>query len=301
MLCCVAFVRVLVLAQASDINGISLKFSDRIVWLLSEIIKNPINPHFTHYFFESLASMIKSSSSFPETFNLLEAKVVPHLYNILQSDQSDLFPYSFQLMAVIVESNYRSEFPEYIKSLITVVIQPTLWSISCNVPGLVRFLQACFVKNPELFSSPQVVESLISIFRILVTSKINDVHGFSLISALFGILPKELIEKYIRPVLMLILSRIQAHKTQKLSSYFLQFLCFLLIEAKLPYGAKFIIQSLDQIQPNIYVMLFKSLFIPVIAKIQEPSDKKLVILGVSELLAEFQGLIQGPPDGSALW
>ena len=297
----VAFVRVLGLAQASDINAISLKFSDRIVWLLSEIIKNPINPHFTHYFFESLALMIRSSSSFPETFNLLESKVVPHLYNILQSDQSDLFPYSFQLMAVIVESNYVNEFPDYTKSLIPVVLQPALWSISCNVPGLIRFLQACFVKNPELFSSPQVVESLISIFRILVNSKLNDIHGFSLISALFGILPRELIERYIRPVLMLILSRIQSNKTQKLSSQFLQFICFLIIESKMPFGAKFAIQSLNQIQPNIYIMLFKSLFIPIITRIQEPSDKKLVILGISEMLMELQGLIQGSPDGSALW
>lgn len=289
------------LAQASDINAISLKFSDRIVWLLSEIIKNPINPHFTHYFFESLALMIRSSSSFPETFNLLESKVVPHLYNILQSDQSDLFPYSFQLMAFIVESNSRSEIPDYIKSIIPVILQPTLWSMSSNVPGLVRFLQACIVKNPELFSTPQVVESLISIFRVLINSKLNDVHGFSLISALFGILPSELIERYIRPVLVLILSRIQSHKTQKLSSQFLQFICFLVIESKMPFGAKFVIQSLEQIQPNIYIMLFKSLFVPIITKIQEPSDKKLIILGISELLLELQGLIQGPSDGSALW
>lgn len=289
------------LAQASDIDGISLKFSDRIVWLLSEIIKNPINPHFTHYFFESLALMIRSSASFPNTFNHLEAKVVPHLYSILQSDQSDLFPYSFQLMAIIVESNHRPELSDYIKSLITVVIQPNLWSISCNVPGLVRFLQACFVKSPDLFLTLQVVESLIGIFRILVNSKVNDIHGFNLITALFGILPKEMIEKYTRPVLLLILSRIQSHKTQKLSSYFLQFICFIAIEAKLPHGSKFIIQSLDQIQPNIYVMLFKSLFIPIIAIIQEPSDKKLVIYGISELLQELQGLIQGSPDGSALW
>jgi exportin-2 (importin alpha re-exporter) len=297
----IAFVRVLGLAQAADINAISLKFSDRIVWLLSEIIKNSINPHFTHYFFESLVLMIKSSVSYPETFNLLESKVVPHLYSILQSDQSDLFPYSFQLMAVIVETNPRTEIPDYIKSLIPVVLQPALWSISCNVPGLVRFLQSCLIKNPDSFSSPQVAESLINIFRILINSKLNDIHGFSLISVLFGILPGELIQKYIRPVLVLILSRIQSHKTQKLTSQFLQLICFLVIESKITYGAKFVIQSLDQIQPNIYIMLFKSLFIPIITRIQEPSDKKLVILGISELLLELQGLIQGPPDGTALW
>ena len=296
-----AFVRVLGLAQPSDIAGISVKFLDRIVWLLSEIIKNPINPYFTHYFFEALALMILASSSTPENFNLLEAKIVPHLFNILQSDQSDLFPYTFQLMAVIVESNYLPEFPDYINSLIPVVIQPTLWSISCNVPGLVRLLQSCFMKNPAVFLAPQTVESLITIFRILINSKVNDIHGFNLITALFGILPIEMVGKYTRPVLLLILSRVQTNKTQKLSSYFLLFLCYVMIESSIPHGSEFILQSLEQIQPNIHVMLFKSLFNPIISRIQEPSDKKLIIFGVSELLIQLQNLIQGSDEASALW
>lgn len=296
-----AFVRVLGLAQSSDIDGITLKFIDRIIWLLGEIIKNPINPQFTHYFFESLAHMIRASASSPGTFDLLETKVIPHLFTILQSDQSDLFPYAFQLMALFVESSHRAEFPEYIKSLLPVIIQPALWAFSCNVPGLVRLLQSCFVKKPDYFSTPQIVESIITIFRVLVNSKVNDIHGFGLISALFGILPSEMIEKYIRPVFLLILARIQANKTQKLSSYFLTFLCFIVIEANILNGAKFVIQSLEQIQSGIYIMLFKSLFIPVMIRIQEPSDKKLVIIGVCELLMELQGLIRSSVDAQSLW
>lgn len=296
-----AFVRVLGLAQASDVDGMSIKFCDRLVWLLSEIIKNSINPLFTHYFFEALALMIKGSSGSPDTFNLLESKVVPHLFNILQSDQSDLFPYTFQLMSILVESNYRPDFPDYIKSLIPVVMQPALWSVPCNIPGLVRFLQSCFVKNPEIFLNSQAVEALVSIFRILVNSKVNDIHGFSLISALFGILPAELIGKYFRTILLLILSRVQSNKTQKLSSYFMLFLCFVITETKIPDGAKFIITNLEQIQPNIYFMLFKSLFIPIIPRIQEPSDKKILVFGITELLLELKHLIQGPPDAASLW
>lgn len=48
-------------------------------------------------------------------------------------------------------------------------------------------------------------------------------------------------------------------------------------------------------------MLFKSLFLPVMIRIQEPSDKKLIIYGVSELLAELQGLIRGSVDSQSLW
>lgn len=290
------------LAQASDIDGITLKFIDRIIWLLGEIIKNPINPSFAHYFFESLAQMIRASASSTETYNILEVKIVPHIFTILQSEQSDMFPYAFQILALFLDSNYRSEFPDYIKSLIPVVLQPTLWTFSCNVPGLVRFLQSCFAKKAEYFSAPQVIESIINIFRVLVNSKINDVHGFGLISALFVILPSEMIEKYIRPILLLILARIQVHKTQKLSSYFLIFLCYIIMETNIENSPKFIIKSLEQIQPSIYVMLFKSLFIPVIIRIQEPSDKKLIIFGLCGLLEELQVFISSSStDSQALW
>ena len=245
--------------------------------------------------------MIKASSGSSETFNLLESRIVPQLFSILQSDQSDLLPYTFQLMAILVESNRSPDFPDYIKSLIPVVMQSALWSVPCNIPGLVRFLQSCFVKNPKMFSNPQAIEAVISIFRILVNSKINDIHGFSLISALFGILPAESIREYMRSILLLILSRIQSNKTQKLSSYFMLFLCFIIAEAKVPDGAKFIIATLEQIQPNIYVMLFKSLFIPIISKIQEPSDKKVLVFGMTELLLELKHLIRGSAEESSLW
>lgn len=291
----------LALSQASDVYGISMKFCDRIVWLLSEIIKNSINPLFTHYFFESLALMIKASTKSPETFHVLESKIVPLLFSILQSDQSDLFPYTFQLMSILVESDSRRDFPEYIKSLIPVVMQSVLWSVPCNIPGLVRFLQSCFMKCPENFSTPQSVEALISIFRILVNSKVNDVYGFSLISTLFGILSDELIRKYIRPIIILILSRIQSNKTQRLCSYFMLFICFIITETEVAESAKFIIFNLDQIQPNIYIMLFKSLFIPIISKIQEPSDKKVLVFGITELLLELKNMIGGSPDMSSLW
>jgi exportin-2 (importin alpha re-exporter) len=245
--------------------------------------------------------MIVSSSSFPGTFNSLESKVVPHMFQILQADQSDLFPYAFQLLAVIIEFNPRPDFPDYLNSLLPVVLQPALWSTSCNIPGLVRFLQSCFAKNPGFFISSQVIESIISIFRILVNSKINDVHGFNLMASFIGILSADDLSKYIRPVLILILGRIQAHKSQKLGSYFLLFICYIVVESKVSNGASFIIQNLNQIQPNIHFMLFKSLFIPVISRIQEPSDKKLLVFGISQIFIELQSFIQGSSEDISLW
>lgn len=245
--------------------------------------------------------MICGSSGSPGTFSELESKIVPQLFAILQSEHTDLFPCAFQVLAVFVEFSPRQDFPDYVISILPAVLQPTLWSTSSNIFSLVRFLQACFVKNPGFFNNPQSIEALISVFRILVNSKSNDFYGFSLISSLFGILNPELVEKYLRPIFILILTRVQSNKTQKLSMYFLLFICYLCVEIKVPQSAGFVIQSLEQIQSKIYLMLFKSLFIPVISRIQEPSDKKLIIFGITDLLMELRDLISGPEDMQMVW
>lgn len=243
--------RVLALAQPADVDNLCRAFLDRMAWLLSEIVKNPMSPLFDHYFFESLAIMIKSAGAAKvETFQLLESKIVPLLFSILQSEQSDLFPYAFQLLVVFVECGPVRGLSEYVRTLLPMVIQPPLWSVSCNIPALVRFLQACFVKDPAWFSTSQVVESILTLFRMLVNSRVNDIYGFALVNALNAILPAELMTQYTRPALLLILSRIQSHKSWKISSCTLLFLCNIIVESNIPSPTTFLLQTLEQIQPR---------------------------------------------------
>lgn len=294
--------RVLALAQPKDVEELCRKFLDRLVWLLGEVIKNPMNPFFNHFYFESMALMVKASAGFPETFQQLEAKLIPLMFTILQAEQSDLFPYAFQLLALFVEASpNRAVLPDYVKSLLPVIAQPVLWSISGNIPALTRFLQACIAKSPESFADFQFIESLLSIFRVLVNSKINDVYGFALISALFNVLPAGTVSRYLRPTFMLILSRVQTHKSQKLNSYILLFICGFITESQVPDPAQFLLQTLEQIQPRIYIMLFRSLFLSVIGKIQDSLDKKAVVVGCTEILKLLESMSTSTADDSQFW
>jgi exportin-2 (importin alpha re-exporter) len=78
--------------------------TQHLVGILAEISKNPSNPRFNHYLFESLAALIRYSSlaslsSFvgptsPENLALLEATVVPQLLAILSQGVEGTCPQS---------------------------------------------------------------------------------------------------------------------------------------------------------------------------------------------------------------
>ena len=59
--------------------------------------------------------------------------------------------------------------------------------------------------------------------------------------------------EYLKPIFILFLTRLQSSKTQKFSSGFLNFLCFLFVVRKEGWGVDGVIEVLDGIQPG-YVL-----------------------------------------------
>ena len=298
--------RVATLAEGKDVGAVAEKFSDRFLWLAGELIKNPMNPLFNHYFFESIALLLKATAPLPQfsaCYARLESQLVPLLFGILQAEQSDFFPYAFQLFGLLTESN--TQLPEYIKVLLPALNQPVLWSVPCNTPALVRFLQACLTRPAARELVLASLDGFIAVFRLLLNSKANEGHAFALISTLFLTAPLPTVQQYLRPVLMLCLTRVQAQKSQRLCTSLLLFFSLLLAEEKI--SAEELIQLLQQIQPRLYVMLLKSIFLPslpIIAKHPDQLDRKCVIAGFGRLLLALNPLMMmttGAIEDSPLW
>lgn len=294
-----AFMRVISLAPDTDITSVCAKFQDRLIWLLAEIVKNPMNPLFNHYLFESFAVMIKATaaSAPTSTFAQLESQLVPILFGLLQAEQSDLFPYTFQLFALMTECSPQPALPEYSRSLLPALTQPVLWAVPCNTPALIRFAQAVLTKegpNSSLYAS---MEALLGIFRLLLSSKVNEQHAFALLSALFSHAPLAVAQQHLRPALMLILTRVQRDKSQRLCTLILLFTSLLIGEDILgPDSAGYFLGVVEGIQPRLYLMLLKSLFIPSISKVIDPLDKKCVVLGMTRFLLCLKPLMGAEKD-----
>ncbi|MED6180174.1 hypothetical protein PIB30_007680 [Stylosanthes scabra] len=77
-----------------------------LAFILGEVCKNPKNPIFNHYLFESVAILVKrASEKDPSLVSVFEASLFPRLEIILTNDVTEFFPYTFQLLAQLVELN----------------------------------------------------------------------------------------------------------------------------------------------------------------------------------------------------
>jgi len=288
--------RVLELALPADVDKILTKFLDRLLWLFQEIAKSPTNPHFNHFFYECLVLFAIKTSSLSAQ---LEAKIVPVVFSLLQADQSDFYPYAFQILAALVE--VQTVLPDYCRNVLPLISQPVLWTSAGNVPALIRFIQSCSRKDPA--SVYNISNDLMSVVRPLILSKVNDVHGFALLGVLFRVMPEELMETHLRSAFMLCLHRAQAHKTLRFNVAFLSWFSYVIVESSLSESraASIIIAILEQIQGKIYQMLFKSLFLDAMGKISDFTERKLLVVAMSHVLVCLAPMLGSTGEDCAFW
>lgn len=121
----------------------------KLLEILSVIAKNPANPRFTHYVFESLGLLVKfSPSNEPTTAQSLIQLVVPSLLQILSEDVQEFVPYSFQLLSYLLERLPTGlALPEQYTALVRPLLLPVVWEFRGNVPGVTRLLIAIMERD----------------------------------------------------------------------------------------------------------------------------------------------------------
>lgn len=127
--------------------------------MLVEVCKNPKNPSFNHYLFETVACLIKhavpptgpSPSPSPppspsggiiETF---EQMLFPAFNLVLQQDVQEFHPYVFQVFAQLIELRSRP-LPGIYLAIFPPLLNPMFWERSGNIPALVVLVQAYLSK-----------------------------------------------------------------------------------------------------------------------------------------------------------
>ncbi|EFA77358.1 hypothetical protein PPL_12570 [Heterostelium album PN500] len=93
---------------------------------------NPSNHAFDHYCFEVIGSILKSIATVPESFKI----VMPLVQYVLQKDVQEFAPYTFQLLAILVENASIESFAPY-REIFPPLYHPNLWKRNANVPALI--------------------------------------------------------------------------------------------------------------------------------------------------------------------
>lgn len=261
--------------------------------ILLEVCKNPKNPGFNHYLFESVAALIKegtaASGDMVVTF---ESMLFPAFEHVLQQDVQEFHPYVFQIFAQLIELR-SAPLPAVYLQIFPGLLSPMFWERSGNVPGLVRLLQAYLSKAPSEIIAGNHLTGVLGVFQKLVASKAHDHEGFYILNAIVESLPLDSYQQYLPTVWQILFTRLQTSKTPKYTQCFLVFLC--LFVCKL--GPVVAMESVDQVQPGIFLMLLQQVWIPSMVNVEGFEEEKLLAVATTKCLTECPAVYQN----QALW
>ncbi|CAG8606090.1 18357_t:CDS:10 [Acaulospora morrowiae] len=259
---------------------------DHLNKILGEISKNPSNPRFNHYVFESIGALVRFiCSNNPAALQDFEGILLGPFQAILQQDVVEFVPYVFQIFSQLLEFHQETQLPDIYKSLLPALLLPNLWESSGNVPALVRMLHAYIYRDSSGIIANKQLEPILGIFQKLIASKANDKYGLELLCTIVQYVPTETLNQYIGAIISLLLRRLQSSKTEKFTLGFVNFVCFF-IAINLHSGPDYVIQAFDSIQEKLFLEVLNAFIIPDLQKVQGYTDRKVCSVAMTRLLTQ---------------
>ncbi|KNE72634.1 hypothetical protein AMAG_16397 [Allomyces macrogynus ATCC 38327] len=258
------------------------------VHALQLTMANPGNPKFTHYLFESIAALIKSTCDRDAAaVAQFEQYLFPVFQAMLAQDIAEFMPYVFQVMAQLLAYHPASAtvVPPAYDALLPPLLQPTLWENAGNVPALVALIKTYLVKAAPVLVARNQLAAVLGIFQKLVSSKAHATQGFELLQNIVACVPAAAFAPYRKAVLTVILTKLSGPSpAPKFVQAFIQFWAFYLAVAQ-P-NAQAAIAAFGEVQPGLATSLISHFVAPGIGKLTGRAPKRAVLLGFGRLLAE---------------
>lgn len=271
----------------------------RLGALLMEMCKNPPNPGFAHYLFESLAAVVRhqASGSAAERNAVLadtEAVLIGAQFDgpfmaVLSMDVVDYAPYVFQVLALLVEAREvgpGSPLPQLYMQIYPPLLTPMYWERPSNIPGLVRLLHAYLAKAAAEVTAGEQLERLLGVFRKLVGSRAHDHEGFLVLTVLIEGLPLANLSQYMPTVWQLIFGRLQTSGTGKFRRAFMVLLSVFVVK----HGVAALEESVNAVQAGMLNMLVAQVWLASASLVAGKVDRKAQNLALTKLLTEWPSL-----------
>lgn len=281
-----------------DVVPVTQHVIEKLTAVLSRVAKNPRNPQFNHYVFESIAVLIKNvCSQNPEATASFEQLLFEPFNDILRLDVAEFTPYVFQILAQLLE--YRPErtgLGQAYTDLFPPLLKPFVWEMKGNVPALARLMQAYICKAAHELVSQLV--PILGIFQKLLASKATETSAMGLLSSIITHFPRESLSTHINMIFELLLRRLQSGKTLRYTRLVTTF--FALFIGK--HGSQAFFDCVDRLQAGLGVMVLASIWIPRILT-DPPSHRveaKIMAVGLTKLLCDSPALLASE-EGRQAW
>lgn len=263
------------------------------------VAKNPTNPQYNHFMFESIAILVKSvCSKHPEHVATFEGLLFPPFQTVLQMDVTEFTPYVFQILAQLLE--YRpanTGLGEAYTMLFQPLLTPMLWESKGNVPALTRLLRAYLLKGASEIVANNQLNPLLGVFQKLLSSRGTEVGAFDLLGAVTKFVPFNSLEPMIKQIFNFLLMRLQGGKTTRyvrlVTGYFAQFVG--------QFGGEKWLSLMNSFQPGLSTMILSKVWIPRL-KTDEPvrMEIKTQVVALTKIVCETPSLLNDPAGSEIL-
>ncbi|KAG2385935.1 hypothetical protein C9374_003084 [Naegleria lovaniensis] len=263
-------------ALKEQMKPIMPAYISKITEVLGQVCKNPNNPKFNHYLFESYATVIRFNRDYISEF---EASLFPPFQTILTSGIEEFTPYVFQLISQLL-SIRQPPLPQAYLGLFPNFLSANLWESEGNVPGLVAYVATFITKAPQELAKNNQLQQVLGIFQTLVMSKTKDYHGFRILDSLISTVPYEQLSMYMVEIFKVLFTRLQKKKTGQ----FVRCLIIFFSNFVVKYGAKALLQTINQIQQGIFPSLAKVVWESSLKSISGRIEKKVCAVALAQIL-----------------
>ena len=248
---------------------------NQLINIINIIAKNPSNPRFSHFTFESVGCLVRYTSA--QSLVTLMDSMMPCFLHILSEDIQEFIAYVFQIISYSIEK--LGMVPETVRPLAQPLLVPSVWDLKGNVPAVTRMLKDLIRYDTTLF--PDLIPVL-GVFQRLIASKAYEVHGFELLESIMLYVSLDGLKPYLKQIAVLLLQRLQNSKTER---YVKKLVVFLgLISWRL--NGDFVVQFIDEVQEGIFPQIWTSFIIPTIPTLGNLLDRKTALLGVTKMVTE---------------
>ena len=276
-----------------DIGSITQLVLNHLTKALERVCKNPINPYYNHYLFESLAVLIKSCVASADNeiaansiCDQFEALLFPPFQAVLAQDVVEFVPYVFQILAQLLALRPGKGISAPYKALFPPLLSPMLWERKGNVPALTDLFKAYINKGMAEIAAENQLTGMLGVFQKLLASKVNtapfdfistlayynrilythtqgtEAYSFILLNSIFSNNPIETLSPFLPTIFNLLLMRLQeSSKESKVSKYsrcFLHSLCVFCIS----FPAQVLHDQLETITNGLVSMITLNIWEP---------------------------------------
>lgn len=270
---------------------------EKLTAALARVAKNPKNPQYNHFLFESIAVLIRAvCTKDAAATSAFEQFLFPPFQTVLQMEVVEFTPYVFQLLAQILEFRPESAgLGEAYSSLFPPLLTPTLWERKGNIPALSRLMTAYLSKGPNDLV-PHLL-GILGVFQKLISSKANELYAFDLLRAIVMYMPADAFMPRMKDIVQLILMKLQQSKTPKYVGLVTHF--FALFVGK--FGSQAYLDQLNQLQPGLGLTLMVQVWVPRLQAVSPMRlEAKTQIVGLTKLLCETPALL-ADTNGQQIW